>query len=225
MGIHDGHRKRMKGEFLARPDSFPDHKLLEMLLFYANPRSDTNPTAHALMERFGSLSGVLDASPDDLCQVAGVGEHAAVLLKLTKEFGRRYLTGRTDAINVVNSVGDMIRLFRPYFYGLRSERFCLLCMDSKYKVLGVRAVCEGSVDNVDLSPRDVVAAALSLGATRVVLAHNHPSGVALPSASDQSVTETLKSVLSGVSVRIVDHLIFSDDDVVSMAQSGFDFRD
>ena len=72
MGIHDGHRQRLKREFLARPESFPDHKALELLLFYANPRSDTNPLAHDLIERFGSLSGVLDAAPEELEKVKGV---------------------------------------------------------------------------------------------------------------------------------------------------------
>jgi len=224
MGIHDGHRKRLKSEFLARPDSFPDHKLLELLLFYCNPRADTNPIAHALMEQFGSLSGVLDASPDELCQIPGVGEHAAVLLKLSKELSRRYLTCRSSPVGVVNSIGDMIQLFQPYFYGLRSERLCLLCMDVKYKVLGVRTVCEGSIDKIDLSLRDVMGAALSLGATRVALAHNHPSGVALPSPSDQAVTHRLVELLKAVNIQVVDHLVFSDDDVVSMAQSGFDFH-
>lgn len=225
MGIHDGHRRRMKEEFLARPDSFPDHKLLEILLFYANPRSDTNPIAHALMERFGSLSGVLDATSDELCQVPGVGGHAAALLKLSKELSRRYLACRSDPVEVVNSIGDMIQLFQPHFYGLRSERLCILCMDSKYKVLGVRAVCEGSIDKVDLSLRDLISAALSLGATRVALAHNHPSGVALPSPSDQAVTRRLAELLRELNIQVIDHLIFSDDDVVSMAQSGFDFYD
>ena len=85
MSIHDGHRQRMKEEFLARPQTFPDHKLLEVLLFYANPRGDTNPAAHALMERFGSLAGVLDALPEELEKVPGIGSHAVTLLKAVKE--------------------------------------------------------------------------------------------------------------------------------------------
>ena len=86
--IHDGHRNRFKEEFLARPDSFPEHKLLELLLFYANPRGDTNPIAHTLIDHFGSLAGVLDALPEELVKVPGVGEHAVVLLKAVKEIGR-----------------------------------------------------------------------------------------------------------------------------------------
>ena len=92
MGPHDGHRQRLKTEFLARPDSFPDHKLLELLFLYPNPRSDTNPLAHELIDRFGSLAGVLDAPPEELCKVKGMGKHGAVLLKTVKELSGRYLT-------------------------------------------------------------------------------------------------------------------------------------
>jgi DNA repair protein RadC len=95
MSIHDGHRQRFKKEFLARPDSFPDHKLLELLLFYANPRGDTNPAAHGLMERFGSLAGVLDALPAELEKTPGVGTHAVTLLKAAKELSLIHISEPT----------------------------------------------------------------------------------------------------------------------------------
>ena len=106
MGTHDGHRQRLKTEFLARPDSFPDHKLLELLLFYANPRSDTNPLAHELLNHFGSLAGVLDATPEELQKVKGVGEHAAVLFKTAKELAGRYLTARTQMDDIARNTRD-----------------------------------------------------------------------------------------------------------------------
>ena len=87
--IHNGHRERTKTEFLARPESIPDHKLLELLLFYAIPQRDTNALAHTLIDHFGSLAGVLDALPEELCKVPGIGGHAAVLLKTTKEISGR----------------------------------------------------------------------------------------------------------------------------------------
>ena len=117
MGTHDGHRQRLKTEFLARPDSFPDHKLLELLLFYANPRSDTNPLAHELIDRFGSLAGVLDAAPEELCKVSGMGEHGAVLLKAAKELAGRYLTARTRVDDIARNSRDYYALLRPYFFG------------------------------------------------------------------------------------------------------------
>ena len=221
MGTHDGHRARMKGEFLARPDSFPDHKVLEMLLFYANPRGDTNPIAHALMERFGSLAGVLDTTVEELVKVSGVGEHAAVLLKTAKETARRYFAARTDMTECVSRTADCYRLFRPYFLGATSELVYLLCMDGKQKVLGVRKIAEGDVNSASIVTRKLVEAALSLNAARVILAHNHVSGLALPSRADQASTAHFQSVFRQVGVVLADHVIFSDDDMVSMLESGY----
>lgn len=223
MSIHDGHRQRFKEEFLARPASFPDHKALELLLFYANPRGDTNPTAHALMERFDTISGVLDATPEELRKVPGVGDHAVALLKVTKELAGRYFSSRASLGEVVQGTEDAKALLEDYFVGARSERVCLLCMDGKGKSLGVRVVGEGSVNSAFITRRGVVEAALSLNASRAILAHNHVSGLALPSAEDRDTTEQLKRVLDLVGVRLEDHLIFVDDDMVSMRDSGFDF--
>ncbi len=221
MGIHDGHRQRLKTEFLVRPDSFPDHKVLELLLFYANPRSDTNPLAHDLMEHFGSLAGVLDATPEELQKVKGVGEHAAVLLKCVKELGGRYLTARASLEDIVDGTTTACALLRPSFFGARNERVCVLCMDGKHKVLGVRQVAEGNVNAVEVTTRLIVEAALSLNATSLILAHNHVSGLAFPSPEDKATTRHLYEVLSRVGVELLDHLIFSDDDAVSLRDSGF----
>lgn len=223
MSIHDGHRGRMKEEFLARPDSFPDHKLLELLLFYANPRGDTNPLAHALMERFGSLAGVLDALPEELQKVPGVGGHAVTLLKAVKETSGRYLTARARADEVVTGSVGAYRILRPYFFGARAERVYLLCMDGKGKNLGVRLIAEGNVNAAEVTTRGVVEAALSLNATQVILAHNHVSGLALPSEEDRATTCYLAKVLGTVGVTLADHLIMVDDDMVSLRESGFRF--
>lgn len=221
MGIHDGHRQRLKQEFLARPGSFPDHKLLELLLFYANPRSDTNPLAHELLEHFGSLAGVLDASPEELQKVKGMGEHGAVLLKAAKELSGRYLTARTQLDNIARNSRDYYALLRPYFFGARCELSCLLCLDGKKKVLGVRRLGEGSVNVVAITTRRIAEAALALNATAVILAHNHVSGLAFPSEDDVATTRSLAPVLERLGVELVDHLIFVDDDMVSLRDSGF----
>ena len=221
MGTHDGHRQRLKTEFLARPDSFPDHKLLELLLFYANPRSDTNPLAHDLMDRFGSLAGVLDAPVEEVCKVRGMGEHGAVLLKAAKELTGRYLTARTRMDDIARGSRDYYALLRPYFFGARNELFCLLCLDGKGKVLGIRRLGEGSVNTVAVTTRLVAEAALSLNAAAVVLSHNHVSGIAPPSGDDVSTTESLAQVLDRLGVALLDHLIFVDDDMVSLRDSGY----
>ncbi|WP_130871019.1 JAB domain-containing protein [Intestinimonas massiliensis (ex Afouda et al. 2020)] len=221
MGTHDGHRQRLKTEFLARPDSFPDHKLLELLLFYANPRSDTNPLAHELMDHFGSLAGVLDATPEELQKVKGVGEHAAVLFKAVKEFSGRYLTVRTQVDGIARNARDYYALLRPYFFGARNEMLCLLCLDGKHKVLGIRRLGEGNVNAVSITTRLIAEAALSLNASAVVLAHNHVSGIALPSDEDVATTNSLAPILSTLGIDLTDHLIFVDDDMVSLRDSGF----
>lgn len=221
MGTHDGHRQRLKTEFLARPDSFPDHKLLELLLFYANPRSDTNPLAHELLDQFGSLAGVLDASPEELQKVKGVGEHAAVLFKAAKELSGRYLTARTQVDDIAQSSRDYYALLQPYFFGARNEQTCLLCMDGKHKVLGIRKLGEGNVNAVNITIRLIAEAALSLNASAVVLAHNHVSGIAFPSSEDIATTDNLAPFLARMGIELVDHLIFVDDDMVSLRDSGF----
>ena len=221
MGAHDGHRSRLKMEFLARPDSFPDHKLLELLLFYANPRSDTNPLAHTLLEQFGSLAGVLDATPEQLQKVPGVGTHAAVLFRAAKELSGRYLTGRTRMDVIAQGSRDYYPILRPYFFGARNEQVYLLCMDGKQKVLGVRKIGEGNVNAVAVTTRLIVEAALSLNAVRVVLSHNHVSGLAFPSEDDIATTYSLQGILGQVGVTLCDPLVFVDDDMVSLRDSGF----
>ncbi len=223
MSIHNGHRQRMKEEFLARPESFPDHKLLELLLFYANPRGDTNPTAHALIDRFGSLSGVMDALPEELAKVPGVGGHAIALLKAVKEGAGRYFTSRTNLDEIIGSTEDIYHILRPYFFGARNERICLLCLDGKGKCLGVRQIGEGNVNAAEVRTRSIVEAALSLNAAQVVLAHNHISGLALPSNEDKVTTQYLAKVLASVGVTLMDHMIFTDDDMVSIRESGIPF--
>ncbi|MEG1721265.1 MAG: JAB domain-containing protein, partial [Pseudoflavonifractor sp.] len=207
--------------FLARADTFPDHKLLELLLYYADPRGDTNPTAHALLNRFGSLAGILDAPPEALLQVPRVGEHAATLFRAVKELGRRYDAQRASFEDIISSKRDATEVLRPLFYGARSELVYLLCMDGKGKLLGCPKVGEGTVNAAEISTRMIMETALNHNAAQVILAHNHVAGLALPSAEDRSTTLYLREVLRQVGIVLKDHFICVDDDWVSMADSGF----
>ena len=163
------------------------------------------------------------ALPGELVKVPGVGEHTVALLKVTKELVGRYFSSRTSRGDVVRNVQDAKALLEDYFTGGRIERVCLLCMDGKGKSLGIRVVGEGSVNSAFITSRAVVEAALSLNASRAILAHNHVSGLALPSPEDRATTEHLKDVLWSVGVSLEDHLIFADDDMVSLRDSGFPF--
>ncbi len=220
-GVHTGHRQRMREEFLRTGAAgMADHRLLEMLLFYAIPRGDVNPLAHRLVEHFGSLSGVLHATYDQLTGVPGVGESTAVLLQLIPAVAARYMQQNASFDGQIVDVWQLKELLEPYFFGQRDELAYLVCMDGKSKVLAVRKLGQGIVDTVQIATRKVLEAALSCNASRVVLAHNHVSGVAMPSQADVDTTARLKRVLAETEIALADHLIFAGGDMVSMAQSG-----
>ena len=145
MGVHEGHRDRMKREFLQGGlRHFSEPRVLELRLFYSRLQGDVNPLAHRLLEAFGSLSGVLDASPADLAKVPGVGENTVVLLKLIPAVAARYLASRTSADVIISDSASLRTLFLPYFFGARNEMSFLACFDGKLKLLGVRLLSEGS---------------------------------------------------------------------------------
>lgn len=220
MSIHSGHRERLKRRFLTEGlDNFDDVNALELLLFYALPRQDTNPIAHSLLQQFGSLAGVLEATPAALTQVSGLGEHAATLLTLTTAMARRYMVSRQESRPLLTSVTQCGDYLVPRFFGLRDETVCLLCLDAKCKVISCQVVGHGSVNSAGVPIRRIVEYALSANATSVVLAHNHPSGIALPSEADVSVTMRLSAALDVVGIVLADHIIVADEDFVSLADS------
>lgn len=221
--IHGGHRGRLKEALLARPDALHDHQILEALLFYSIPQKDTNDLAHELLDRFGSISGVLDALPAELRKVPGVGEHTIALLKTVKEVSARYFASRTSMDHLMDTARIAARELRPHFVGAREEKVYVMCLDGKNKNLGVRQISEGGAASADVTARKVAEAALSLNAVQIILAHNHTSGIALPSNADKATTRYLAKVLRAVGVELRDHLIFVDDDMVSMRESGFQF--
>lgn len=219
--VHGGHRERLKNRFLEEGlEHFDEHQVLELLLFYCIPRQDTNPIAHALLEHFGSLSQVMEAAPSELKKVAGMGEASATFLSLLNAFNRYYQVNRASSLVILNTLEDCGRYLMPFFYGRRNETVYLLCLDAKCKVLCCKEVGEGSVNSAAVPIRRVVEMALGVNATSVVLAHNHPSGIALPSDEDQLTTRQLAIALAAVDITLVDHMIMADDEFVSLRQSG-----
>lgn len=222
MPIHDGHRQRLKDRFRREGlDHFDEHQVLELLLFYCIPRKDTNPIAHALIQRFGSLSQVMEAPVEELEKVPGMGAGAATFLSLITAVGRYYLVNRTSQTEILRTIEQCGEYLVPFFYGKRNETVYLLCLDAKCKVLCCREVGEGSVNSANVSIRKIVEAALNANATTVVLAHNHPSGLALPSAEDVQTTRQVAMALDAVEVTLADHIVVADDDYVSLVQSDY----
>ena len=200
-------------------DNFTQEQVLELLLFYGIPRIDTNEIAHDLVSHFGSLSQALDAPVKELMKVPGIGESAAVLLHLISETSRYYQINRMMHEKVLNTMEKCAQYLIPHFVGRRNETVFLLCLDAKCKLLCCREISEGTVNAAGVSVRKVVEAALAVNATSVIMAHNHPSGVAVPSAEDVLTTQRIAEALRTVDIILADHIIVSDDDYVSIRQS------
>lgn len=221
MSIHEGHRQRLKARFIQEGlDHFTEAHVLELLLFYAIPRRDTAPVAHALLEQFGSFAGVMEAPISALAQVPGVGESAATLLHLANALGRYYMVHRTASQTILSNLEACGEYLLPRFYGTREEVVWALCLDARCKVLTCKMLGQGSINSTGVPIRRVVEFALSSGATSLVLAHNHPSGIALPSREDIETTTRLATALDAVGVILADHIIVADEDFISMFQSG-----
>ena len=218
---HAGHRSRLKDRFLQEGlDGFAEIHCLELLLFFAIPRQDTNPIAHRLLERFGSFPGVLEAPLSALQEIPGMGKNAALLLHLMPSVCRYYQIKQADLHAILPTLEACADYLTPRFFGLRDECVFALCLDAKCKVLGCRLIGHGSVNSANVPIRRIVEYALSLNASSLVLAHNHPSGIAIPSQADLDATARLSTALDSVGIILADHIVVADDDYVSMTLSG-----
>ena len=225
--IHAGHREKMRDRFIREKgfESFEDHQILELLLFYANTRGDTNPLAHELLNAFGSLKGVLEARPEQLMQVKGIGKQQAVLISMVVPFTRVW---HRCAMTVPDRIGNS-REAEEYclsiLAGERTERFYVISLNAKCNVLGRRKISEGSLSEVSAYPRMVMETALNYNAHSVLLCHNHPGGTCAPSPEDIASTIQLQRLLGGVGILVLDHIIVANDNTYSMIQHGdIDYR-
>ena len=221
MTIHDEHRERVRTRFLREGlTNFEEHEALELLLFYAIPRKNTNDIAHRLLEDFGSLRRVMEAPPEQLMQTKGIGEKAAILLHLVSGMANKYMVSELPDTSL-GSVDEIGKYLIDRFIGFRDEVVMLLCLDARRVPLACRIIHRGSVNAAEISVRKVVETALALNATSVVLAHNHPSGIAVPSMEDIVTTRRMGYALNAVQITLEDHLVFADRDFVSIRQSGY----
>ncbi len=217
---HDKHRERVRKRFLENGlDGFEYHEALEMYLYYALPRKDTNPLAHRLIDSFGSFSAVFD-SPVDVLISTGISENTAVLLKLLPELSRLYLEDKHNSHHKIIDFSRLGDYILNKFTGREYECCVLLLTDAKGKELFNGVVAKGSLTATDLPARQIVDYAMRYHARNAVIAHNHPSGVALPSSEDIEATLNLARVLKTVGVNLVDHLIVADNDYIALSQSG-----
>lgn len=220
--MHAGHRKRMRERFRLEGgfDSFNDIQILELLLFYGRARGDTNPTAHELIDTFGSLKGVLEADASQLMKVRGVGEESATLIGMVRPLVQVWKRCQMTERSTLQKCADALLYCQSLLSGMRVEKFYVICLDAGCRVLGKKRISEGSLTEVAAYPRLVVQSALDLNAHSVILCHNHPGGTKEPSSEDLRSTVQLKRLLRDIGITLADHIIVAGDSAYSMAQNG-----
>lgn len=215
----------MKNEPLRRrfmhrsPDGLKDEELLELLLRYS--RDDAGEMARKILERFPNIAVIMEADAEDLATVEGMDEDTVLLLRLIPELHRRYFLSRSRAQKRLADSRDYGNYLQPYFYGARDEMVYLLLLDAAGQVLNCRLLAKGSVNATGVPIRRLVQEALTANATGIVLAHNHPCGIALPSKEDVELTLRLREALEIMDLTLLDHIIVADDDFVSLRDSGY----
>ena len=220
MDVHDGHRERLKKRFIENGlDSFDDHLVLELLLFYAIPRQDTNVLAHNLLNHFGNLESIFEATAEELCSVKGIGCNATVLLKLIPAVCRRYNMAKCKNDMIINNTEAAGAYLTPFFMFQRDEVVYAMCLDGKNRVICCNELSRGVVNSAQISVRKIVELVLAKNAASVILAHNHISGIAIPSLEDEVTTRHIKTALASMGIVLADHIVIAGEDFVSMADS------
>lgn len=219
--VHAGHRKKLKQRFIEEGlDSFEDHQVLEMLLFYSIPRRDTNEIAHRLIKKFGTLEAIFDSTPEQLMEKGEVTENTAVLLTMIPELARKYMLLKHGKKPVLDSPAKAGEYITKLFIGRNYEAFYVCCLNSQNQLNYAALVHEGTINEAPVYPRLIVETALRHQANSVILAHNHPGGSLRPSAADIEVTRRIYEALKAISIKVVDHIIASGNNYFSFAENG-----
>lgn len=221
--LHEGHRDRLKKKFLDDHNSLAEHELLELLLFYTNPRKDMNEKAIKMIKAFGSLSGLCDADPKDIATVCNVNINVALLVSLISKISTRNESEKAKnhkalKINTPENAGKhAIELFR----GAKYEQFYLICLNSQKWVNYSALVQEGTINEVAVYTRLIVELALRHKAHSVILSHNHPGGSLTPSKEDIDITRAIEAALETINIIVNDHIIVSGNQFVSLKQHNY----
>ncbi|KJS20185.1 MAG: DNA repair protein RadC [Clostridiaceae bacterium BRH_c20a] len=219
--VHKGHRQRVKERYLKEGlDSFADHQVLELLLFYAIPMKDTNEIAHRMIKEYGSLALLFEAHPQEIAQRCGVSENIAILVSLIPPLSRKYFKGKWGDKPVLNSSQKSGEYAVTLFAGRIYEVFYLICLDTQNRVVHAVLIHEGTINEAPVYPRIIVETALRHQAHSVILAHNHPGGSLNPSKADIDVTQRIKAALMPIDIKVIDHIVVAGGRYVSFAEQG-----
>ncbi len=218
--VHEDHRKRVRERFMKSGlGSFPDHNVLEFVLFYSQPYGDTNETAHRLIDTFGSLSAVFDAPYEELVKVKGVGTYTAIFLTMLPQLSKRYIADMVPDRVTFTDRRSLLDYIRAEFVSETSEIAKLLCFNNAGLLINCCKVSIGSKNNVNIDRRTLLETAFRNCATSVILAHNHPNGLAVPSQHDIATTKEVFKLFGDMGIKLLDHIIVSGNDLFSMAES------
>ncbi len=216
-----GHRDRLRGKFLkAGLEGLHDYERLELLLTYAISRRDVKPIAKSLLAKFKTLSGVMDAGVEELCQVEGVAESSAALIKLVKGLCGEYLSEKMERKDVLSSPESVRNFLKMRLSGLKDEAFVAIYLNTKNHVIATELMNEGTVDHAVVYPRNLVKRALERNASGLILVHNHPSGVSKPSRDDIELTGAVKEAAGTLGIKVLDHIVVAKDGCFSFVDNG-----
>jgi DNA repair protein RadC len=218
---HEGHRKRLRERFLKSGiEGFLDYEVVELLLSLGTPRRDCKKAAKEAIKKYHTLRGVLEAPPEELQQIDGIGSHSAFGLKLIQEVAREFLKAKMLEKPFCRSSQEVFDYLYHSMRGLKKEVFKVLYLTSQNQIIDVSDLSEGTVNASAVSPREVIEGALRNNAAALVFAHNHPSGATDPSDADKRLTRELVYAGRIMNIKILDHLIIGDNRFYSFAGEG-----
>lgn len=219
--MHEGHRQRLLNRYIREGlEGFEDHEALELLLFYAIPRRDTNAVAHRLLNAFGTISNVFEADIASLMQVEGMGKYAAACIKLVFDTSRRYRMDTKKQRRRIKTMEEAGKYAGELFAGMQAEKAYMICLDMRFCVIHTVCIGEGTLDEAPFYPRRVVAEALKHNAAKVILAHNHPGGSPKPSLKDLEATALAADILKKIGIELLDHIVVGPEGFLSLAGQG-----
>lgn len=215
-----GHRKRLKERLLRSPDGLADYEILELLLGYAIPRRDTKPLAKELLQRFGSLRGLFKARDEDVMDTPGIGPGVIALFATWREFFSRVQEGAVQDRQIFSHPSTVAEFAMSRLGHLRTEEFWVALVDNKNRLMHWQQVSRGTVDQTPVYPREILRLVLQHQASGMILVHNHPGGDPRPSVQDQELTRRLQRAAREMDVRVLDHIVVSDEDYYSFQAQG-----
>ncbi len=219
--IHTGHRERLRHlAASAGIDNLPDHQVLELILSYIIPQKDTNPIAHRLLKEFGSISGVFEASVHDLTKVSGIGKVAAEFLHLCSQIPLIYKKSKSNTKVVLDRPSLVIKHFKDTIEIIDTEKFYVAYLNSKCELIKTECLGGGTANKIVVNIKDLLSKILKLPTSGVVICHTHPNGEAKPSYEDVQFTRQVMLCLKGAGLRLLDHVILSNDNHYSFLNNG-----